>query len=226
MTLCLLNFTLVLGRDGELQGLEKISRSNIQIKKRALILNAAEFVFSRHGFAGSRLMAIAEKAGLPKANILYYFRSKEDLYRSLCQDILENWLGAIGDISENSEPSDALKKYIEAKMELSRQRPHASKVFAMEIISGAPVIRDYLAIELRSWVRNQSKIFRVWQKRGQITEVSPYHVFFVIWAVTQTYADFETQIKLVLGEEHLGSYEHERAVKAVTEIILYGLAPR
>ena len=210
----------------ELHGSQKISRSKIQIKKRALILDAAERVFARHGFAGSRLTEIAETAGLPKANILYYFRSKEDIYRSVCQDILKNWLGAIGDISENSQPKEALKRYIEAKMELSRQRPYASKVFAMEIISGAPVIGDYLATNLRSWVGNQVKIFEVWQKRGQITDVSPYHVFFVIWAVTQTYADFETQIKLVLGDKHLGSEEHFRAVKAVTEIILNGLAPR
>ena len=209
-----------------MQGSPEISRSKIQIKKRALILNAAERVFARHGFAGSRLIEISKEAGLPKSNILYYFKSKEDIYSSLCQDILENWLGAIGDISEKSEPSDALKKYIVAKMELSKKRPFASKVFAMEIISGAPVIGDYLATELRSWVDNQAKIFRAWQERGQIIDVSPYHVFFVIWAVTQTYADFETQIKLVLGDGHLGSREYDRAVKAVTEIILNGLAPR
>lgn len=216
----------MLGRNLELQGFQKIGRSKIQIKKRALILNAAECVFAHRGFAGSRLTEIARKAGLPKSNILYYFKSKEDIYGSLCQDILENWLEAIGDISENSEPSDALKKYIVAKMELSKKRPFASKVFAMEIISGAPVIGDYLATELRSWVDNQAKIFRAWQERGQIINVSPYHIFFVIWAVTQTYADFETQIKLVLGDEHLGSSEHDRAVKAVTEIILHGLVPR
>ena len=216
----------MLGRNWELRGPQKISRSKIQSEKRALILVAAERVFARNGFAGSRLIEIAEKAGLPKSNLLYYFKSKEDIYGSLCQDILENWLGAIGDISETSEPSDALKKYIEAKMELSRKRPLASKVFAMEIISGAPVIGDYLATELRSWVDNQAKIFRVWQDRGQILDVSPYHIFFVIWAATQTYADFETQIKLVLGDGHFGSREHDRAVKAVTEIILNGLAPR
>ena len=96
----------------------------------------------------------------------------------------------------------------------------------MEIISGAPVIGDYLSTELRSWVDDQAKIFRAWQERGQIIDVSPDHVFFVIWAVTHTYAVFETQIKLVLGDGHLGSREHERAVKAVTKIILHGLAPR
>ena len=226
MMLCPPSFALFLGLDGELQSSKKINQSRIQIKKRALILNAAERVFARHGFSGSRLKEIAEEAGLPKANILYYFKNKEDLYRYVCQDILENWLGAIGEISESSEPDEAVRKYIEAKMELSMQRPNASRVFAMEIISGAPVIGDYLANELKSWVDNHVQIFHVWQKRGQLADVSPYHVFFVIWAVTQTYADFETQIKLVLGDQHLGSDEYRRAVKSVTQIILSGLTPR
>ena len=220
------SFILVLGLDGDLQCLKKIKQSRIQIKKRALILNAAERVFARYGFSGSRLKEIAKEAGLPKANILYYYKSKEALYRYVCQDILENWLSAIGDISESSEPSEALRNYIEAKMELSIRRPNASRVFAMEIISGAPVIGDYLANELKSWVDNHVQIFQVWQKRGQLADVSPYHVFFVIWAVTQTYADFETQIELVLGDQHLGSDEYGRAVKSVTQIILSGLTPR
>ena len=139
---------------------KKINQSRIQIKKKALILNAAERVFARYGFSGSRLTQIAQEAGLPKSNILYYFNSKENLYRNLCQDILENWLSAIGDISESSEPNEALRKYIEAKMELSIQRPDASKVFAMEIIYGAPVIGDFLANELKSWVDNHALIFQ------------------------------------------------------------------
>ena len=223
---CPPSFTLVLGRDGDLQDLKKTNQSSIQRKKRALILNAAESVFARHGFSGSRLKDIAEEAGLPKANILYYYKSKEDLYSVVCQDILKNWLGAIGEISVSSEPSEALRRYIEAKMELSMQRPNASRVFAMEIISGAPVIGDYLATELKSWVDNHVLIFQGWQKRGQLVDVSPYHVFFVIWAVTQTYADFETQIELVLGDQHLGSDEYRRSVKSATQIILRGLLPR
>lgn len=209
-----------------MQDLKKTNQSRTQRKKRALILSAAESVFARHGFSGSRLKDIAEEAGLPKANILYYYKSKEDLYSVVCQDILKNWLGAIGEISVSSEPSEALRRYIEAKMELSMQRPNASRVFAMEIISGAPVIGDYLATELKSWVDNHVLIFQGWQKRGQLLDVSPYHVFFVIWAVTQTYADFETQIELVLGDQHLGSDEYRRSVKSATQIILRGLLPR
>ena len=135
-----------------------------------MILKAAEIVFARKGFNGSRLTEIAAAAGLPKANLLYYFRSKEGLYRAVCSDILETWLHALGDISADDKPDEALQSYIKAKMDLSRRRPDASKVFAMEIISGAPVMGDYLRQDLKDWVDQQAKVFKIWQSRGEMAE--------------------------------------------------------
>ena len=197
--------------------------TRIRDENRALILKAAEKVFAQSGFNGARLTEISAEAGLPKANLLYYFQSKEDIYRTVCQDILENWLGALGDISAEDKADEALRKYIEAKLELSRKRPNASKVFAMEIISGAPVIGDYLEHDLKIWVDKQVEVFNVWQVRGEIKKVAPRHVLFLIWAATQTYADFETQISAVLGIKEIGSDEHKNAAMTVTEVILRGL---
>ena len=202
------------------------SGTKISDEKRAVILKAAEKVFAHRGFGGARLAEISAEAGLPKANLLYYFRSKEDIYRSVCHDVLKNWLGALGDISADDKPDDALQKYIEAKLELSRLRPNASKVFAMEIISGAPVIGDYLERDLKKWVDNQVEVFNAWQERGEIRRVSPRHVLFLIWAATQTYADFEAQITAVLGTESIDFDEHAIAAETVTGVILRGLGTR
>jgi TetR/AcrR family transcriptional regulator len=203
-----------------------VTRSRIRTEREARILKAAETVFAHRGFNGARLMEIAAEADLPKANLLYYFRSKEEIYRAVCQDILETWLGALGDISADDKPDDALRKYIEAKMDLSLKRPNASKVFAMEIIAGAPVIGDYLAHDLKNWVNKQAEVFTIWQERGEMAEVSPRHVLFLIWAATQTYADFSTQITAVLGSEKISKHEYENAVETVTGVILRGLGTR
>lgn len=203
-----------------------MTRSRIRTEREARILKAAETVFAHQGFNGARLMEIAAEADLPKANLLYYFRSKEEIYRAVCQDILETWLGALGDISADDKPDDALRKYIEAKMDLSLKRPNASKVFAMEIIAGAPVIGDYLAHDLKNWVNKQAEVFTIWQERGEMAEVSPRHVLFLIWAATQTYADFSTQITAVLGSEKISKHEYENAVETVTGVILRGLGTR
>ena len=193
------------------------------VEKKALILKAAEKVFARQGLKGTRLFEIANEARLPKANLLYYFQSKEDIYRAVCQDILETWLGALGEISADDNPKKAIESYIKSKMNLSFSRPNASKVFALEIIAGAPVIGDYLAKDLKSWVDRQASVFETWQARGEMVSISPQHVFFMIWAVTQTYADFDTQIKAVLGVKEIGAVDYSLAVETVTEVILTGL---
>ena len=108
-------------------------------------------------------------------------------------------------------------------MDLSFSRPNASKVFALEIIAGAPVIGDYLEKDLKSWVDRQATVFKVWQSRGEMVSISPQHVFFMIWAVTQTYADFNTQITAVLGVIEIGAVDHSLAIDTVTEVILNGL---
>lgn len=208
------------------EALIKVTRSRGGKEKKALILNAAEIVFARQGFNGARLIEIANESGLPKANLLYYFPSKEHIYRAVCKNILETWLSALGDISSDDSPDDALRQYIEAKMELSQNRPNASKVFAMEVITGAPVIGDYLACDLKNWVDKQTEVFKIWQGRGEMMNFSPAHVFFLIWAATQTYADFSAQIKAVLGSEEMGDDEYAHAIETVTQIILRGLGTR
>ena len=206
---------------------KRVVRSSVKrlstVEKKARILKAAEKVFAQQGLKGSRLFEIANEAGLPKANLLYYFHSKEDIYRAVCQDILETWLGALGEISADDNPKKAIESYIKSKMDLSFSRPNASKVFALEIIAGAPVIGDYLEKDLKSWVDRQASVFRVWQSRGEMVSISPQHVFFMIWAVTQTYADFNKQITAVLGVKEIGAVDHVIAVETVTEIIITGL---
>lgn len=198
-------------------------RGRVGERNRRRILGAAERVFARRGFRGARLDEIAEESKLPKANLLYYFKTKESLYRAVVTDILEVWLSALGEISVDDHPAEALTGYIERKMALSRERPEASRVFAMEIITGAPVIREHLRGSLREWVERQGAVFRTWQRRGLMADLPAEHVFFAIWALTQTYADFAPQVTAVLGVERLTERHHRDAVAAVTTLVLGGL---
>ncbi len=201
-------------------------RGRVGERNRRQILEAAERVFAGRGFRGARLDEIALESGLPKANLLYYFNTKEALYAAVIGDILDLWLSALGEISVHDDPSEALTGYVERKMALSRQRPEASRVFAMEIITGAPVIGGYLRGYLRDWVERQGTVFRTWQRRGLMADLPPEHVFFTIWAMTQTYADFGTQVTAVLGVERLDDRQYRDAVETVSAIVLRGLGVR
>jgi TetR/AcrR family transcriptional regulator len=192
----------------------------------ARILAAAERVFAARGFQGASMSKIAREAGLPKANLHYYFGTKEAIYRALIANVLEQWITAFGEISEDDDPAEALERYIRAKLELARQRPLASRVFAMEVLQGAPILRPVLEQDLRRWVEDKARVMRRWAERGLMDPVDPAHLLFLIWAATQTYADFDVQVRAVLGRAELSDTDYETAVATVTHIVLKGCGVR
>jgi TetR/AcrR family transcriptional regulator len=188
----------------------------------ARLLQAAEEVFATAGFSGARTAAIARRAGLPKANLHYYFGTKEALYRRVLENILEVWLGLGDAIRPEADPAQALAAYIAAKVEYSRLRPHASKVFANELLHGAPQLRGYLRRELRRWVDAKAAVIEGWVAAGRLAPIDARHLFFALWAMTQTYADFDVQVAAVLGRRRLGPHDYRAAAALVTRLILGG----
>ena len=201
---------------------ESQSKGLIRQANEALILLAAEKVFARAGFGGATMAAIAEGSGLPKANLHYYFGSKEVLYRAVLAHILNDWLVPTLGITKDAEPRAALEAYIRAKMALSAQRPDGSKVFANELLHGAPVVKTLLSTELRQLVCDKAAVVQGWIDAGRMAPVDTTHLFFTIWAATQTYADFDVQVSAVLGKESLSAKEHARATEHVVSLILRG----
>jgi TetR/AcrR family transcriptional regulator len=188
----------------------------------ALILDAAEKVFARAGFGGATMAAIAQVSGLPKANLHYYFGSKDELYREVLARILQDWLAPAQAITPEADPKTAIEAYIRAKMVLSAQRPHASKVFANELLHSAPVVKTLLATELRDLVTAKASVLQGWIDAGRMAPVNPVHLFFTLWAATQTYADFDVQVCAVLGRPELTAQDHSQATEHVVSLLLRG----
>ncbi len=186
------------------------------------ILAAAEKVFARAGFGGATMAAIATASGLPKANLHYYFGSKEVLYRAVLARILSDWLAPAQGITADADPRAALEQYIRVKMTLSAQRPDGSKVFANEMLHGAPVVKTILTSELRPLVTEKAAVIQGWIDAGRMAPVDATHLFFTIWAATQTYADFDVQVCAVLGRKTLTAKDHARATEHVVSLLLRG----
>ena len=189
---------------------------------REALLAAAESVFARAGFSGATTGAIAEAAGLPKANLHYHFGSKNELYREVLSRTLHDWLVPLDGLVPEADPRTALEAYIRAKMAMSAERPDASRVFANELLHGAPVLGELLATELRGMVRDKAVVIQGWIDAGRMAPVDVTHLFFTIWAATQTYADFEPQISAVLGAPSLSLEAHARATEHVVQLLLRG----
>jgi len=198
------------------------AKGQIRQANEARILAAAERVFAGAGFGGATMAAIADEAGLPKANLHYYFGSKQDLYRAVLAHTLQDWLVPTEVFTPEADPRTAIETYIRAKMALAMLRPHASRVFANELLHGAPVVKQLLATELRPLVLAKAEVINQWVCRGRMAPVDPIHLFFTLWAATQTYADFEVQVCAVLGQTEFTPADQARATEHVVSLLLRG----
>ncbi|MDE3027022.1 MAG: TetR family transcriptional regulator C-terminal domain-containing protein [Paracoccaceae bacterium] len=198
-------------------------RSSQRAQKEQHILSAAEKVFAEAGFGGATMQLIADMAGLPKANLHYYFATKEDLYRRVVRDIFEVWLHAADVFDAAPGPYEGIGAYIDAKMEISRRHPHGSKVWASEVMHGAPVIQDYLETTLNDWTDGRVALIQRWIDEGKMAPVNPRHLLYMLWATTQHYADFSHQIETLNGGKPLTDRQWREAKDSVKAIILRGI---
>ena len=202
--------------------LRPLRRNEIRQQNEALILQAAEKVFAEAGFGGATMQLIADVAGLPKANLHYYFTSKEELYRKVVSNIFDIWLHAAESMDNAPGPVEGIGAYIDAKMEISRRHPDGSKVWASEVMHGAPVIQDYLETTLRDWTAGRAALIQGWIDAGQMAPVNPDHLLYMLWAATQHYADFGHQIETLNGGP-LTESQWREAKDSVKVMILRGI---
>jgi len=194
----------------------------IRQKNEQAIIKAAEREFARHGFKGTSMSTIAHKAGLPKANLHYYFGHKLGLYVAVLKNILELWETAFTTLTVEDDPGQALAGYIRTKMEFSRRNPHASRIFAMEVISGGQCLNEYFQTDYQRWFGERASVFQAWIDAGKMDPVEPTHLLFLLWSSTQHYADFASQIRLVTGRSRLARQDIEQASDSLVHIILKG----
>lgn len=180
-------------------------RTRIQERNRATILEAALEVFSRHGFRGATLDQIAKQAGLSKPNLLYYFPSKEAIHVELLSGLMKNWLEPLEALKDDGDPVEEILAYVLRKLDMARDLPRESRLFANEIVQGAPRILDQIKGPLRDLVEDKARVMQGWIAAGRLAKVDPHHLIFSIWATTQHYADFDSQVRAILtpvGDAH------------------------
>lgn len=199
-------------------------RTRIQKKNREAILEAALEVFSTEGFRGATLDQIANSAGLSKPNVLYYFASKEAIYTEVLSTLLETWLDPLHAITGDGDPVEEIVHYVLRKLEMSRDFPRESRLFANEIVQGAPRILDQIEGPLKSLVDEKAALMRRWAEDGRIAAVDPHHLIFSIWSTTQHYADFNVQVRGILQPE--GDEHFEDAKNFLTSLYRSILAPQ
>ena len=172
--------------------------SRIQQRNRRRILDAALDVFSQHGYRGATLDQIAEAAGLSKPNILYYFDGKEEIHITLLNQLMETWLDPLVTLDADGDPLQEILNYVQRKLDMARELPRESRLFAGEILQGAPRMAPHLESDLKPLFDDKCKVIQAWMDAGYLARVDPRHLIFSIWATTQHYADFDAQVSVLL----------------------------
>lgn len=201
-------------------------RSKAGAAKRQLIMTAALELFSLYGIHGTSLDQVAERADVSKTNLLYYFPSKEALYIAVLKDILAIWLAPLKALQADQQPIDAIRHYIALKLAVSRDHPQASRLFCLEMIQGAPLLKQELAGELKTLFDDKVLIIRRWMDDGLIADVEPQHFIFMLWATTQHYADFSAQIEAISGKNLSDKKFFQQTVASVQQLVIGGIARR
>lgn len=194
---------------------DESAKGRIRLDNEAVILLAAGQVFARFGFKGATMAQIAQEASLPKPNLHYYFGNKQNLYLRVLDDILYDWLSPLEHFQPQADPRTVIEQYVRQKMVLTFERPYASKLFANELLQGAPMVHEILKTQLRDLVASKAAVVDGWIEQGRLLPLDSQHFFFSIWAMTQTYADFDIQIAAVLGEDAGAPGERQRAIDHV-----------
>jgi TetR/AcrR family transcriptional regulator len=194
-------------------------------KLESAILAAATRMFAECGFEGTSIAAVAERAGISKQNLLYYFPSKNSLYQRVLDDVLDDWLERMAHLADaNGEPAEVLRAYVAAKLRFSREQPWASRVYAMEVIGGAKFYGEQIRARVVPLLRRDIEVFERWMADGRIARVDATHLLFALWAMTQSYADFSAQMALVLDRPELTGADFEDAERLIGDMVVRAVA--
>lgn len=201
-------------------------RSRAAAVKRSVILDAALEYFSQFGMHGTSLDKVAELAGVSKTNLLYYFPSKEALYIAVLKNILDVWLTPLRALREDQEPLAAIRHYIQLKLEVSRDHPQASRLFCLEMLQGAPLLKAELEGSLKALIDEKSRVIENWIAQKRLVAVEPQHLVFMLWATTQHYADFAAQVEAVTGKTLNDEQFFNQTVANVQHMVIEGIRVR
>jgi TetR/AcrR family transcriptional regulator len=146
------------------------------------------------------------------------------VYRAVLDATLDTWLEPLRALRADGDPVAEIRGYIRRKIEMARDLPWESRLYANEVLRGGHLIREEMAGPLRDLVEEKATVIRGWIAEGKLAPHDPVHLIFAIWATTQHYADFDPQVRAVLGRDDPGRFDDAAAF--LETLFFRGLVPR
>ena len=182
---------------------------------------AAIAEFSLHGLKGTSTQAIAARAGLTKPQLHYYIAGKEELYEELLMQVLHDWKVVFAFDDHASAPGAVLGDYIRKKLDHAFDNPEISRIFTREVLDGGRNLERYWP-NARVWTQKKIDIINGWIARGLMRPLDARLLLMHIWAMTQSYADYALQTRVMLGLPPDAPVEREPIARELVTFVLAG----
>jgi len=193
---------------------------NIRARRTAAILDAAEIEFSQKGYTGTSIQSIADRAGLTKWQIIYFFKKKENLYIDIMNRIFSEW-GLLHLQTQEGNPRDVISNYIENLFVLTKKKPHRTRLIINEMLRGAPVAIPLLHERGSDKLMNQTrKKFDNWIKENKAKPIDPLQYLFLIWGSHHFFAAFEPEVAFFMGRKKLTDKDWNHIIDQVKSVLL------
>jgi TetR/AcrR family transcriptional regulator len=156
-------------------------------KTRAGILDAAEALFAERGFDATRLEEIAERVGIRRASIVYYFKDKRALYDAVLEDVFGGLHEALSDVLVRGETlPEQIEAGVSAWVDYVGRRPSIARLVLREVADtnrkhGAGVLEQ--TRRLRELVQHEV-LDRPSRKETKLAAVDPVHMASAIAGAT------------------------------------------
>ena len=99
-----------------------------------IIFDAAHEVFVEKGFDGARMQEIAEKAGINKALLHYYYRTKEKLFKTIFERVFNNFIPKIVGFMESDIPLfEKIELFVHSYLDFILRNPYVPNFIINEI---------------------------------------------------------------------------------------------
>jgi len=200
------------------------SRPRDRALTRAAILEAAERIFAEAGDAGARTDAIAAAAGVNKALLYYYFRSKGELYRAVLEEHLKDFRRQAFAVLDSGGPARAvLLRYVDMHFDFISARPHYPRLFQRLVMAGGKTLERLAGELFHPLSRKVVGLIDRGVRAGEFRPVDSVHAAISLVALTVFYFSAAPVVRVVTGRDPYARGNLARRKREVLNFVRYGL---
>ncbi len=191
---------------------------------RSAILKAAEQIYAEHGLAGARMDAIAAAAGVNKALLYYYFKSKEGLYQAVVGTQVREFQRQAHEVLSAKGPAGPiLLRYVSCQFDFIGTHPHYPRIFQRMLMEGDRALERMLREHSLPLMKLLESLLARGMKSGEFRRLNKGHTIVSIGGLTAHYFNIAPAFRVITGQDPYSRANLAKRKAEVLKFIRYAL---